>query len=321
MPLAPPLASRTRAHRAGLKRRLDHLYRTFDRGFLDTDPLAFVHRYADDADREIVGFLASTLAFGNVRAIQASVAGVLEVIGPSPRARVDRFDPRTDGAAFASLYHRWIRGSDIAALLLVLRRMREDAGSIGGFFMKGYRPEHEDVGAALTSFSERAREIAAGIPAPRSGPADAGPPAVSRAARAPGEGRRPSVASFFASPRDGSACKRLNLYLRWMVRDGDGLDLGLWRGVSRRQLVLPLDTHLVRLARALGLSCRRTPGWKMAVEATRSLALLDPGDPVKYDFSLSRLGILDRCLHGRDALACRACPIKIRVRRAPRQAE
>jgi len=300
---APPLADHSRARRAGLKRRLDHLYRTFDRGFLETDPLAFVHRYTTDADREIVGFIASTLAFGNVRAIQASVGGVLAALGPTPQAAVDRFDVRADGAALAGLYHRWIRGEDLAALMHVLRRMREDAGSIGGFFMKGYGERDADVGPGLASFSERARALAADVPITAGGARRAG-----------------TVARFFASPRDGSACKRLNLYLRWMVRDGDGLDLGVWRGISRRQLVLPLDTHLARLTRALGLARLKSPGWRMAVEATRSLALLDPEDPVKYDFSLSRLGILDRCLHGRDALDCRRCPPRIRVRRARRRA-
>jgi len=185
--------------------------------------------------------------------------------------------------------------------MLVLRRMREEAGSLGGFFMQGYSEADPDIGPALASFSERARALARDVPAPRTG------------------SRPGSVSRFFASPRDGSACKRLNLYLRWMVRDGDGLDLGVWRGVSRRQLVLPLDTHLVRLARALGLSRRKSPGWRMAVEATRSLALFDPDDPVKYDFSLSRLGILDRCLHGRDVLDCRRCPVRVRVRRARRR--
>src|SRR5262249_23361577 len=200
MPLPPPLADQPRARRAGLKRRLDHLYRTFDRGFLKTDPLVFVHRYETDHDREIVGFIASTLAFGNVRAIQASVAGVLAVMGPSPYARVDRFDPRADAEAFSGLYHRWIRGADLASLMLVLRRMREEAGSLGGFFLRGYGEGDEDVGPALASFSERARALATDAPAPRMGP-------------------RGSVDRFFASPRDGSACKRLNLYLRWMVRD------------------------------------------------------------------------------------------------------
>jgi len=239
-----PLAAQSRARRAGLKRRLDHLYRTFDRGFLETDPLAFVHRYESEADREIVGFIASTLAFGNVRAIQASVAGVLAVLGDSPQAAVDRFDARADGPAFAGLYHRWIRGEDLAALMHVLRRMREEAGSMGAFFLRGYDARDENVGPALASFSERARALApvgmGGSPAQRERRGS-----VQRRVR-PG-----SVARFFASPRDGSACKRLNLYLRWMVRDGDGLDLGVWRGISRRQLVQFLDLsrrHLTPLS-------------------------------------------------------------------------
>ena len=297
MALPPLLARQGTARRASLKRRLDGLYRTFDRAYLETDPLAFVHRYASDADREIVGFIASALAFGNVRAIQASVAALLEAMGDSPAAFVAAFDPAKHHGALHGIYHRWIRQDDLTALFVVLRAMREEAGSVGGFFMRGYVREDPDIGGSLASFCARARALA---------PAG------------PGSG---SVAVFFASPRDGSACKRLNLYLRWMVRDGDGLDLGLWPGVSRSQLVLPLDTHLVRLSRALGLSQRRTPGWRMAVEATRSLALLDPEDPVKYDFALSRLGILDLCLHGRDPLDCKRCKRpSVRVRtRTPRR--
>jgi len=293
---APPLlSSQSRRRQVSLKKRLDVLYQTFDRAYLDTDPLAFVHRYSSEADREIVGFLASALAFGNVRAIQASVSALLEVMGESPSAFVARFDRRLHDSALDGLYHRWIRQEDLAALFVVLRAMRERAGSLGAFFMLGYVPGDETISASLTSFCERARALA---------PAG------------PGKG---SVAPFFASPADGSACKRLNLYLRWMVRDGDGLDLGLWQGISRRQLILPLDTHLVRISRALGLSHRRTPGWLMAVEATRSLALLDPEDPVKYDFSLSRLGILNLCLHGRDPLDCGKCkPPRLRVRGAAR---
>lgn len=269
--------------RAALKRRLDRLYETFDRSYLDSDPLMFVHRYDTDADREVVGFLASGLAFGNVRAIQASVSTLLTAMGPFPSQYIDRFEPERHADTLAGIYHRWIDASDLIALMVVLRRMREKGGSIGGFFMAGYEPRDQDVEGSLTSFSERARMLA---------PETAG---------------MGTVAPFFPSPRGGSACKRLNLYLRWMVRVHDGLDLGLWPGVSTHQLVIPLDTHLVRLSRALGLTRRRSPGWAMAVEATRSLALLDHDDPVKYDFSLSRLGILDLCLHGRDALECRKC--------------
>jgi uncharacterized protein (TIGR02757 family) len=370
--LPAPLAARPARERATLRRRLDRLYLDFDRRYLETDPLALVHPYEGDADREIAGFIAAGLAFGNVRAIKASVSAVLAALGPSPSAFVDNLEdvrvgaarpgfedqahksgdevsrcrqekeahegnpansiggvavngpPRRGGprnrtravepndslptglarnehrgrsqagsaAALTDLYHRWIRSEDIVRTLGVLGLMRRRSGTIGGFFLEGYEPGDADIGRSLASFSERAKALAAPL---------AGGGAVDR---------------FFPSPRDGSACKRLNLYLRWMVRDGDGLDLGIWKSVSRRQLVLPLDTHLVRLSRALGLSARRSPGWAMAVEATRSLALLDPGDPVKYDFALSRLGILDRCLHGRDPLECRRCaPPRPSVRR------
>jgi uncharacterized protein (TIGR02757 family) len=216
-----------------LKRRLEALHRTFDRSYLDTDPLAFVHRYRNGADQEIAGCIASSLAFGHVRAIRASVAAVLAALGDSPREFVDRFDPVRHASPLSGLYHRWIRSADIVALLVVLRGMRERSGSIGAFFMEGYRPQDGDLGRSLASFSDRARAIASAA------------------------GGTGSVGKLFPSPRDGSACKRLNLYLRWMVRDGDGLDLGLWTGISRRQLVLPLDTHLVRLSRALGLTRRK----------------------------------------------------------------
>ena len=293
MAVPPPLAQQTARSRACLKRRLERLYRAFDRSYLGTDPLAFVHRYDSEADQEMVGFLASGLAFGNVLAIRGSVSALLAALGNSPHAFVDGFDPARNGRALDGLYHRWVRSSDLVLLLETLRRMRAECGSIGSFFMAGYRAGDEDIGPSLASFSKRARELA------ESGTAGRG-----------------SVASFFPSPDSGSACKRLNLFLRWMVRDGDGLDLGLWPGVSRGQLVLPLDTHLVRLCRVLGLTRRRTPGWKMAVEATRSLALLDPNDPVKYDFSLSRLGILDLCLHGREPVERRSCGVpRLTIRR------
>lgn len=343
MHVPAPLAALGPAERAALKRRLDRLYRTFDRSYLETDPLAFVHRYQDDADREIVAFISAGLAFGNVRAIQASLSNVLAPLGSSPSTFIDGFEPDRDGGSMGGLYHRWIRAEDIVKLVQILGRMRTRSGSIGGFFLEGYRATDDDIGASLASFCERALALSASgptkgsaggsFPAPGEGSRarSLSAPRESPAARnfqAPGEGsaarnfqaprdgsvarnfqapREGSAARFFPSPRSGSACKRLNLFLRWMVRDGDGLDLGLWKSVSRRQLVLPLDTHLVRLTRALGLTARRSPGWAMAVEATRSLALLDPDDPVKYDFSLSRLGILDLCLHGRDPLECRTC--------------
>ena len=98
---------------------------------------------------------------------------------------------------------------------------------------------------------------------------------------------------FFPSPLDGSACKRLNLFLRWMVRR-DGVDLGVWKAVDAAHLVIPLDAHVFAIARRTGLTRYRSPGWPMAVDITRRLRRLDPADPVKYDFALHRMGLWKR---------------------------
>jgi uncharacterized protein (TIGR02757 family) len=106
--------------------------------------------------------------------------------------------------------------------------------------------------------------------------------------------RRPGVCYFFPRPSAGSACKRLNLFLRWMVRR-DALDLGVWRRVAAAGLIVPLDTHVIRVGRCLGLTRYTSPGWAMAREITASLAAIDPGDPVKYDYSLCHLGMMNAC--------------------------
>jgi uncharacterized protein (TIGR02757 family) len=132
------------------------------------------------------------------------------------------------------------------------------------------------VGPALTSFVERALALDhAGLYGRGPLPPDAG------------------VRFFFPSPADGSACKRLNLYLRWMVRRG-GVDLGVWRTVDPAQLVVPLDAHIFTIARRVRLTRYRSAGWPMAVDITRRLRQLDPRDPVKYDFALHRMGLFRR---------------------------
>jgi uncharacterized protein (TIGR02757 family) len=117
------------------------------------------------------------------------------------------------------------------------------------------------------------------------------------------------VRTFFPDPARGGACKRLNLYLRWMVRPDDGVDLGLFGSVRPGQLVVPLDTHVSRISRYLGLTGRRTVDWKMAVEVTESLRRWDRDDPVRFDFALSRLGILDACPRRIDPERCAACSL------------
>jgi uncharacterized protein (TIGR02757 family) len=188
------------------------------------------------------------------------------------------------------MVHRWIRGVDIVALLWVLRQMIDQAGSIERFFAAGYDPDAVDISGALDSFSRRALALDLRQAYGRALPA------------------RMGVGYFFPRPSAGSGCKRLNLFLRWMVRR-DAVDLGAWSSIARGKLIVPLDTHVIRLGRCLRLTRYRSPGWRMAADITASLRAIDPEDPVRFDFSLCHVGMMNACGFGRrqgDA----QCPLK-----------
>ena len=260
--------------------RLEELYRTFDHVNSASDPVHIVRRYQKAEDREVVGFCAAALAFGRVASVLQSVEALLDVMGPHPAAFVRAFDAARHSRRIEPLVHRWIRGRDLVALLLILQRMLRESGSIEGFFADGDDPTAPDVGAALDAFSVRALRTDLREAYGRRVP------------------KRLGVCYFFPRPSAGSACKRLNLYLRWMVRR-DAIDLGVWTRVSPARLIVPLDTHVIRLGRCLRLTRYVSPGWKMAAEITASLRALEPDDPVRYDFSLCHVGMMNACGYGR----------------------
>jgi len=267
------------APRAALLPRLNDLYAGYNVEHSANDPIWIVRRYVRADDREIVGFCAAALAYGRVASVLHSIENLLAVMGPAPAAFVRHFEPARDRPALDHLVHRWTRGIDLAALLWVLRQMLATHGSIERAFACGLAPAAEDVGAALDAFSRAAcaidvRAVYGGVP------------------------RRPGVGYFFARPSAGGACKRLNLFLRWMVRR-DRVDLGVWSQVRPAQLIVPLDTHVIRVGRCLRLTRFTSPGWRMAADITRSLRQLDPVDPVKYDFSLCHVGMMNACGFGR----------------------
>jgi uncharacterized protein (TIGR02757 family) len=258
-----------------VKRALDQLYVGFNHPDSATDPIHIVRRFDRDDDREVVGFIAAALAFGRVSSVLQSIERVLAVIGPAPADYIRRFDARRHGPAFAGIVHRWTREADIVAMLWLLRQMIDGAGSVEGFFLEGYDPGADDIVDALDSFSTRAMAL----------------DLKAAYGRVP---KRPGVCYFFPRPSAGSACKRLNLFLRWMVRR-DALDLGVWTRVSPAKLIVPLDTHVIRVGRCLRLTKYTSPGWRMARDITASLRRLDPIDPVKYDFSICHLGMMNAC--------------------------
>jgi len=261
-----------------MKAALDRLYTAFNVPDSAVDPVQVVRRYEPVEDREIVAFVAAGLAFGRVASVMASVEAACALLGPTPAAYIRSFDPERDRPRFAPFVHRWTRGVDLAGVFWILRRLIEQAGSLERAVAEGIEPSARDVGPALEGLARRARAVDL-------------TPVYGRVPPAPG------AYYFFSRPSTGSACKRLNLFLRWMARH-DRVDPGGWTSVPVRQLVVPLDTHTIRLGQCLRLTRRRTPGWLMASEITESLRAFDPEDPVRYDFSLCHLSMMGGCGYG-----------------------
>ena len=253
-----------------LGERLEALRREWRSRRLDSDPLVFAHRYADPADREVVAFVSASLAFGRVASIQASVARVLAVLGPRPADSLDSWNERPI-TGLARFVHRWVTGVDVEELLRMVKRARRANGSLGALFAAGDdRSASDDYAAALSSFHRNLHALSPRFTKPSRG-----------------------LKFLLPAPESGSACKRSHLFLRWMIRT-EGFDLGLWRGgrFTPVRLLLPMDTHVHRIARTLGLTRRPTADLAAAREATGWLRRLKPEDPVAYDWPLSRLGIL-----------------------------
>ncbi len=272
-----------------MKAALDQLYAAFNLPESAVDPVHIVRRYSRVEDREVVAFIAAGLAFGRVASVMASVEAALALVGPAPAAFVRAFDPVGSRRRFEPFVHRWTRGSDLAGVIWVLRDLLRAHGSLEQAVARDLDPRAPDVGAALESFSARARAVDL----------------------APAYGRvpaRPGAHYFFSRPSAGSACKRLNLFLRWMSRH-DRVDPGGWTRVPARQLVVPLDTHTIRVGRCLRLTRRRSPGWAMAAEITRALRAFDAEDPVRYDFALCHLSMMKGCGFG-SPRGSAACPLR-----------
>ena len=272
-----------------LRASLDSLYHDFNVVDSASDPVHLVRPFTDPRDREVAGFCAGALAFGRVASVLNSIETLFRIMGPHPARFVRHFEPDAPHPALRAMVHRWTRGVDLVALLWVLRQMLEQSGTLEQFFLEGYNPSDDDIGPALDSFSTRALALD-----------------VRRAyGRMPA---RPGVCYFFPRPSAGSACKRLNLFLRWMVRS-DEVDLGVWTRVPAGRLIVPLDTHVIRLGRCLKLTRYTSPCWRMASDITASLRALDPDDPVRFDFSICHVGMMNACGFGRKQ-GDTQCPLK-----------
>jgi uncharacterized protein (TIGR02757 family) len=265
-----------------LKRRLDTLVDTFDVSTIAPDPLQLVLRYEKPPDQEVAGLIAAAFAYGRAETIVANIGVVLARMTPSPFVYLQTFDAREATRRFAGFAHRFHKTPELVAFLGRIAHAIATHGSLGALFASCYDAADRDIGPALARFVAALRDTP--------------------------EAQKPTPALQYllTSPADGSACKRMNLYLRWMVRR-TAPDLALWTFADPAKLVMPVDTHIHRIATFLGLNDRKSADWKAARALTDRLAEFDPADPVRYDFALCRLGILDLCSRKRSAENCRVC--------------
>ena len=252
---------RVRREAPALSAALESLYAAYTQpAYVAPDPLQVVRRYADPRDQEVVGLIAATLAFGNVKGILASTGQVLQWL-PAPHEDLRQTPPDAWAGRLHAFRHRYVSGVEMAALLQGMHHVLEQHGTLGDAFRAGLGPHDKTVLPALERW----------VAALRAGAAL-------------------SKNYLLSDPARGSACKRLLMYLRWMVRD-DAVDTGAWQDVGAHRLIYPMDTHMHRMARALGLTRRNTADLRAAREVTVAMAHLAPQDPVRYDFCLTRLGI------------------------------
>jgi uncharacterized protein (TIGR02757 family) len=244
------------------RERLDELYNLYNRReFVHPDPLEFLYRYDSAEDRELVALLASALAYGRVSLILRNVDRLLELLGPAPAAFLRKSSARKLSNTFPGFKHRFTTGEELGALLVGVKRVLEEYGSLNACFSRGMDRRQETVVPAMCLFTSELTGMTG----------------------------RPCT-FLLPDPANGSACKRLNLFLRWMVRR-DRVDPGGWTGVPRSKLVVPLDTHMYKVGLALGFTRRGSADLRTALEITEGFKRIVPRDPVRYDFALTRLGI------------------------------
>ncbi|MFW6286399.1 MAG: TIGR02757 family protein [Candidatus Sumerlaeota bacterium] len=270
---------------------LEELDRVHGIGDLSPDPLEVVREYPNASDQEAAGLIASSLAYGNVRQIVKSVRRALEPLGEHPARTLKGVRPDKALRLARGFRHRLHNEIDLARLYLAIGKILKQHGSLDAAFAS--------ASAGDVPLRERL---------------DAFVRLLHKAAHSKTIENRQEGKSYFDHllpiPSRGSACKRLNLFLLWMVRPDDGIHFGIWKSLTPDQLLMPLDTHVWRIGRYLGLIDRATPDWKAARQLTDRLSEINPDDPTRYDFAISRLGIHRLCQSRAAGDHCRQCALK-----------
>lgn len=267
-----------------MKSFLEGLYNKYSSiDYYQKDPIVFPHKFSKEEDIEIIGLIASVFAYGRVELFMKVLERIFKVLGDSPRNFVENFNLKRDGKYFDGIYYRFNTSNDIIALIYSISEGLKKWGFLKNLFLHEFNKTKE-IKSGLVGFVNALKTF------------------VNNEAYFHKKALR--VEYLLISPEKDSACKRMNLFLRWMVRDKD-IDFGIWREVGKKNLIMPLDTHVARISRCLGLLKRKSNDWQSAYELTQALKDFDPEDPVKYDFALCHIGVEGECNKRR----CEKCRI------------
>jgi uncharacterized protein (TIGR02757 family) len=251
-----------------IKQKLDYHYKVFDKSQISPDPLQFLHLFNDEKDIEAIGFIASVFAYGNVKQIINFLDRILVIAEKKPHEFLLRLDKKKLDQ-LGSLKYRFYSDADIENLFKVLGKIYKEKNSLRNVFLENFNIDNKNLKSEISSFSNYF---------------------LKRIKNETNNKLSPGAKFMFPLPELGSACKRMNLFLRWMVRKDD-LDFGIWSEIPRNRLVIPVDTHVARICRMLKLTSMKNISWKMAEEITDRLIKLDPVDPIKYDFAICHIGM------------------------------
>ncbi len=242
------------------KELLESLYERFNkREFAYPDPITVVYRYNNPPDKEIAAFIASSLAYGRVAQIIKSCNYVLKRLSP-PYKTVKNCTEESLRSRFSGFKHRFTTEEDLIRFILGIRDVLDRYGSIHNLFISNYKKTDKNYLAAQIKTVETINRFFHGN------------------------------STLLPDPKKGSACKRINMFLRWMIRK-DEIDLGLWGDLPSSKLIVPLDIHMHNICKSLKITSSKSANLKTALEITDYFAKISPDDPVKYDFSLTRIGI------------------------------
>lgn len=250
------------------KKYLDELVKTYEiPDFIGADPIQFPHRYTNQADIEVSGLISTCFAYGSRKKIIETLENIHEIFNGSPAEFALNFNIDRDAELFKGFVYRYNQERDLVLLIYIIGKALKEYGTLEKAFMKGYNPSEKNIKQSLTNFVNLLRSYL---------PCD--------------EVTCRGLFHLIPSPELGSACKRLNLFLKWMIRKPP-VDLNIWKNISENKLIIPLDTHVARISKEWGLTSRKSNDWKTAEEITKNLKKFDPADPIKYDFAIFGFGI------------------------------